>query len=105
MGRLVIVAYRPKRGRQQDLLALTRVHVPELRALGFATDRPAAAMQAADGTIVEVFEWTDDGIAQAHQHPAIHAMWGRYAEVCDYVPLQTLPEAAMMFAEFTPIAL
>lgn len=103
MGRIVIVAYRPKPGREADLHALTLDHVPALRQLGLATDRAPAAMLTADGTVVEMFEWTDDGIARAHEHPEVQAMWGRYAEVCDYVPLNTLPEATMLFAEFTPI--
>jgi hypothetical protein len=103
MGDVVIVAYRPKPGREADLLALTRTHVSELRALGLATDRPATAMRAKDGTVVEVFEWQDGAIARAHEHPAIHAMWARYAEVCDYVPLSDLAESRDMFAQFVPV--
>ena len=105
MGDMVIVGYRPKPGRAADLLALVREHVPELRRLGLATDRPTLAMRAADGTILEVFEWREGAIASAHENPEIHAMWGRYAEVCDYVPLTQLPETAAMFAQFEPIDL
>jgi hypothetical protein len=32
-------------------------------------------------------------------------LWARYAEVCDYVPLNQLPESAEMFAGFDPVAL
>jgi hypothetical protein len=56
-GSIVIVAYKPKPGKEADLLQLTREHVPLLRAEGLATDRPVIACQAKDGTIVEVFEW------------------------------------------------
>ena len=51
MGVMVIVAYRPRPGKAELLLDLTREHVPILRAQGLATDRPAYAMRAADGTI------------------------------------------------------
>jgi quinol monooxygenase YgiN len=106
MGRMVIVAYRPKPGKEQALLQLTREHVPILRAEGLATDRPPCAMRAADGTIVEVFEWSsDEAIASAHTNPHVQAMWGRYAEACEYVPLNSLSEAQQMFAGFEPIAL
>lgn len=105
MGDMVIVAYRPKPGQDEALLALTRAHVPDLRRLGLATDRKALAMRAADGTIVEVFEWAEGAIARAHEHPEVQAMWGRYAEACDYVSLKNLPEAAMMFAQFVPVEL
>jgi hypothetical protein len=105
MGDMVIVGYRPKPGCDAALLDLVRTHVAELRTLGLATDRPALAMKAKDGTIVEVFEWCTGAIAKAHENPDVLAMWGRYAQVCDYVPLRDMPEAAQMFAEFEPIDL
>ncbi len=105
MGDMVIVAYRPKPGQEAALLALVKDHVPFLRRHGLATDRPALAMRAADGTIVEVFEWRDGAIATAHGHPAVQALWGEYAAACDYVPLNSLAEAGALFAQFEPIAL
>ena len=104
-GNIVIVAYKPKPGKEADLLQLTREHVPLLRAEGLATDRPVIACQAKDGTIVEVFEWAAGGPERAHTNPAVHQLWGRYAAACDYVPLTSLPESSTMFASFTPLAL
>lgn len=105
MGDMVIVAYRPKPGREDDLLELTRAHVPELRQLGLATDRATLAMRSKEGVIVEVFEWRNGAINAAHTNPDVLAMWERYAAVCDYVPLQELPEALNLFAQFEPIDL
>jgi hypothetical protein len=105
LGDMVIVGYRPKPGRESDLLALTRDHVPALRRLGLATERPALAMRSKDGVIVEVFEWRDGAITRAHENPEVQAMWERYGAVCDYVPLNELPEAKDMFAQFEPIEL
>ena len=102
---MVIVGYRPKPGCAEALLALTRDHVPALRRLGLATDRPTLAMRAKDGTVVEVFEWAAGAIATAHENPAVLAMWGQYAAVCDYVPLHELPEMHDLFAQFEPIEL
>ena len=65
-GDMVIVAYQPRPGCEEALLALTRAHVPFLRERGLATHRPTLAMRGADGTIVEVFEWADGAIARAH---------------------------------------
>jgi len=105
MGEMVIVAYRPKPGREAQLEALVREHVPFLRDLGLATDRPAQAMRAADGTIVEVFEWRDGAVRTAHGHPKVHELWERFGEACDYINLRDLPEAAGPFATFAPIEL
>jgi hypothetical protein len=105
MGEMVIAAYRPKPGKDAELLALVKEHIPFLRRLGLATDRPALAMRNRDGVIVEVFEWKDGAIATAHENPEVLAMWGEYAEACDYVSLQELPETKEMFAQFEPIDL
>jgi len=104
MGRIVIVAYRPKPGKAAALKELTKTHVPRLKAAGLVTDREAVIMEAADGTIVEVFEWLSaEAIKQAHANPVVHQLWAEYAEVCDYVNLNSLTEAQNMFAEFSPI--
>jgi quinol monooxygenase YgiN len=104
MGRIVIVGYRPKPGKREALKQLITEHVATLRAQSLVTERVPITMEAADGTIVEVFEWvSSEAIEAAHTNPAVLAMWNEYAAVCDYVPLNTLAEAAEMFAEFTPI--
>jgi hypothetical protein len=102
---IVIVAYKPKPGKEADLLELTREHVPLLRAEGLATDHPVTACQAKDGTVVEVFEWVDGGVQRAHTNPVVHKLWERYAVACDIVPLASVLEASNMFASFTPLEL
>ncbi len=102
MGRIVIVGYKPKPGKAEALKALMKTHLPRLRQEGLATDRESILMGAADGTIVEVFEWVSaEAIQNAHKNPVVLQMWGEYAEVCDYVPVGSLPEIANLFSEFT----
>jgi hypothetical protein len=103
MGEMVIAAYKPKPGKDAELLALTREHVPYLRRLDLVTDRPAIVMQAQDGTILEVFEWREGAVERAHAMPEIHALWEKYGAVCDYTPLHALPEAQSLFAMFKPV--
>jgi len=102
---MVIVAYRPKAGCAGELLELVKDHVPFLRRLGLATDRPALAMMGKDGVIIEVFEWKNGAMKSAHENADVVALWEKYAPVCDYVPLHQLPEAKDMFAQFAPIEL
>ncbi len=106
MGVMVIVAYRPKEGKADRLLELTKKHTPILRDLGLATDRPAYAMRSADGTIIEVFEWkSKEAIEAAHSNPEVLKMWEHYAEACDYTPLINVKECSDLFAGFEPIDL
>ena len=101
MGRCVIVAYKPKPGKEPELRKAVEKHLAVLRAEGLATDRAPFVMRAADGTILEVFEWRSaEAIQAAHTNPAVQALWGEFGAACDYVPLATLHEASQMFAEF-----
>ena len=106
MGRMAVVAYRPRAGKEALLLQLTKEHLPVLREQGLATDRPPMAMRAADGTIIEVFEWKSaEAIAAAHANPVVSKLWERYWEACECVPLASVRECGDMFAGFEPIEL
>jgi len=101
---VVIACYRPKPGKEAGLAALMTDHLPILQGLGLATDRASIMARAADGTVIEVFEWRSQAhIDAAHENPEVLAMWERYAEVCDYVPIAEVPEAAELFSGFAPM--
>jgi quinol monooxygenase YgiN len=103
-GICVIVAYRPKPGKEKDVLELVRARVPTLRKEGLATDRVPTIMRAKDGTIIEVSEWKSrEAIDAAHKDPNVLAMWEKFFAVCDCVPLKNLAEADEMFAGFEAI--
>jgi quinol monooxygenase YgiN len=104
-GVIVIVAYRPKPGKETETLELVQSRVPTLRKEGLVTKRTPTVMRARDGTIIEVSEWiSQEAIEAAHKNPNVLAMWNRFFEVCDCVPLNKLSESAEMFAGFEPIS-
>jgi quinol monooxygenase YgiN len=103
-GVCVIVAYRPKPGKGEDLLELVRERVPTLVKEGLVTNRRPVIMRAKDGTLIEVSEWKSrEAIDAAHRNPNVLAMWEKFFELCDCVPLKTLAEASEMFAGFEPV--
>jgi quinol monooxygenase YgiN len=104
MGLFVIAAYRPKPGKERELLDIVRDHMPVLRAQNLITDRPMYVMRAKDGTILEVFEWkSKEAIDAAHHNPAVAALWERFHQCCDYTPLKNIAESGEMFANFEPV--
>jgi len=104
-GVIVVVAYRPKPGKEKELLELVRARVPTLRKEGLVTDRVPTIMRAKDGTLVEVSEWKSrEAIDAAHKNPNVLAMWDKFFALCECVPLKTLAEANDMFAGFEPVA-
>ena len=103
MGRIVIVAYHPKPGQAEALRAVVRRHGPVLRAESLVTDRPFTAVAAADGTLLELFEWASaEAIEAAHSNPRVQALWAEFGAACEYKTLASLAEAGQLFAEFTP---
>lgn len=104
-GVIVIVAYRPKPGKEKETLELVWSRVPTSRKEGLVTDRAPTIMRARDGTIIEVSEWkSNEAIDAAHKNPIVLAMWNKFFEACDCIPLNELSESAEMFAGFESVA-
>ncbi len=105
MSEIVFALYRPKPGREAELAAVVEGHVPALRKLGLATRRaPIVARSRKDGTIVEAFEWVSgEAIARAHSHPAVQAIWARFAACAEYPTFGQLAEAGDVFAGFDAV--
>jgi hypothetical protein len=106
MSRIVIAAFKPKPGREAELMQVLSVRLPLLRKLGLATGRTNITMRAANGTILDVSEWVDDdAIARAHHLPEVLELWRRFEECSDYTKLNSLAEATHEFATFEAIDL
>lgn len=106
MGRFAIVAYTPKAGKEQHLLAAVRKHLQVLETERLVTHKPAYVMRSGNGTIIEVFEWRSaEAIQQAHSNPAVQALWAEFEAACEYTPLTHLAETHQMFAEFDAVDL
>lgn len=104
MGRIVIACYRPKPDQGRALLQLMQMHHSILKSQALVTNRQPILMQAADDTVIEVFEWASkEAIDAAHDNPVVAEMWEQFSKVCDYVPVAAVPEANELFSEFVPV--
>lgn len=100
---VVIAMYKPHEGKDDELRALIRKHVPTLRRLELITDRPASLLRSRDGTYLEIFEWREVGVV--HEHPEVARIWEAMELVADFVSLSNLAEARRSFPHFTPVEL
>ena len=101
---IVIVAYRPKPGKEAELLEFVRNRVPTLRKEGLVTDREPIIMRTRDRMIIEISEWkSQEAIDAAHKNPNVLEMWKKFFAICDCVPFRTLAEAEEMFPNFEPL--
>ena len=106
MGKFVICSFRPKPGKDAELLDVLKGHMPCLRGEGLVTDRDACFMRASDGTIIEVFEWKSaEHSERAHENAAVLEMRERLKACCDYLTLRDVPDTAGPFPNFESVEL
>ena len=104
MGRIVIACYKPKPGKEAELMKLMETHVDRLRKEDLVTDRVSIIMKNDAGTVVEVFEWKSKAaIEKAHENTEVLKMWEEYAAVCDYEIPSNIAEFGNLFSEFEPV--
>jgi hypothetical protein len=104
MERIVIAAYKPLPGKEKELIDFTRTHWQILHQENLVSFRKPILMEAADGTIIEVFGWKSKAaIEAAHTNAGVQSMWQKFAQVCTYVPIRSVAEAGNLFSEFTPL--
>ena len=73
----VICTYRVRSETESPFVDLLSRHWRTLRELDFVTDEESLVFRGHDGglTYVEVFTWVEGGFDQAHEHPAVLAIW------------------------------
>lgn len=104
MGILVITCFKPKEGKEAELLEVLKDHMPVLRKEGLVTDRSCYVMKSKNGNYLEVFEWkSQQAINDAHSNENVLALWKRFEKVCDYETLSSLEESKIMFPGFEPV--
>jgi hypothetical protein len=104
MGRITFAIYRPKPGKEKQLLQLVEEHLPILKSQNLITDRKPIVMQAKDKSVIEVFEWKSrEAIDHAHNNTEVQKLWNRFGEVCDFETPKNIAEFSEMFSEFESI--
>ena len=104
MGLISVAGFKPKPGKEAELMAVIEDRIPLLRRLGLATSREPVLMRSRDGTIIQVSEWTsEEAIAKAHETPEVLELWGRFDACCTYIKLEALPESRDDFATFKAV--
>jgi hypothetical protein len=73
----VICTYRVRADAEGAFTELLTRHWRTLRDLGFVTGEPSVIYRELDdkATYVEIFTWVEGGFEQAHEHPAVLAIW------------------------------
>ena len=106
MSRTGIVLYRPRKGKELELISMIRDHFPFLRTEGFITNKKVMAMKAKDGCVMVVFEWVSpESIVEAEKHSGVHEIWMQVSKVSDFEKPSNLKEFQEVFPDFETIEL
>jgi hypothetical protein len=75
----VICTYRVRPEVEAAFRELLSSHWGTLHELGFVTNEHAAIYRELDDrpAYIEIFTWVEGGFEQAHEHPAVLAIWER----------------------------
>jgi quinol monooxygenase YgiN len=92
----MLCTYRPKKGKEKELLGLLKKHWRTLNRVGLVTKEPATVYRATDKesgrvSFVEIFSWRDkQASALAHQTPAVMAIWEPMGPIMDSMELAVI---------------
>lgn len=101
MGMVVMACFRPKKGKADELNQLFEHNLKLLRAKGLVTERELVTLEAADGTLIELFEWqSEDAMKRAEKDDEVQLLWQRFGSVSQFMPIAALPEAQQAFSAF-----
>ena len=104
MGRIVIVAYKPLPGKDEELEKLVLDHFGILRNQNLVSDKKPLIMKTSGGELIEIFEWkSSEAIQEAHSNAEVQKLWSRFQAVCTYEPPASIKEFSNLFSEFESI--
>ncbi|MBI1853438.1 MAG: hypothetical protein HYR85_24125 [Planctomycetes bacterium] len=96
----MLVTYRPKMGKDKQLLALVKKHWGILDRVGLVTKERAKIWKATDKrsggvSFVEMFQWKNgEASGIAHQTPEVMAMWEPMGLVLEELQLSMIEPIA-----------
>lgn len=106
MSRIGFVLYRPRKGKEDELIRMIQTHFPFLREEGFITERKVVGMRAKDGSILVVFEWkTSEAIEKAATHSGVQNIWMQVSKISDFDKPGSIKEFHDVFPDFEAIVI
>ena len=101
-SRISLAAYRPRSGRDAELLEVFEAEFACLRAGGHVTDRPVPICRTDRGEYLAILEWSSDhAVDDAHQDAEVVRVWARKAEVAEYMAPRDLAGSDVPFVSYT----
>lgn len=105
MPRILIVAYRPKSGKSDDVLALLAQQLKAIRNVGTRTTRDPWLMHASNGEILQISEYSSErDVERCWEDVTYQDIGAQLTALCDMVPIRSLQESSAAYMDLQAVA-
>jgi hypothetical protein len=103
-SRISLAAYRPRPGKDEELLELFEAEFARLRTGRHVTDRRVPICRTDRGEYLAILEWSSDhAVDDAHRDAQVLRIWARKAEIAEYLAPRDLAGSDVPFVSYTKL--
>jgi hypothetical protein len=101
---LTVAVYRPRPGREGEVLPHLRREIATIRERGYFTTRPAAICRSHAGAYLVLTEWaTEQSVDAAQADDVVVGLWRRKEQLVAYLAPSEVDGADILFPSFEVI--
>lgn len=101
MQKLAFIAFKPRKGKTEELIAFLKRSFIILQTLKVASDKPQILASSLDGFIMQIFEFSSsDKPESAAIYPEVRDLWAEADKLSEFVKPASLKEFQEVFPSF-----
>jgi heme-degrading monooxygenase HmoA len=101
---LTVAVYRPRPGREGEVLPHLRREIATIRARGYFTSRPAVICRTHADDYLVITEWaTEESVDAAQADDVVVELWRRKERLVEYLAPSEVDGAEILFPSFEVI--
>lgn len=104
MKRIMIVAYKPYKEKEEALKSLLFSQIETFRQENLLSDRDPWFLRSKDGMYLGIFEWRSQAVVDAlESNPKVQEIWMRFDKICAFEKPASVGELQGMFGTLESI--
>jgi len=105
MERIMVVAYRPYKGKEEILKSLLFAQIKVFRDEGLLSGRDPWFMRSNDALYLGFYEWKSKEVVDGLEaNPKVQQLWMQFDKICSFEKPASVPELQQLFTHFESIS-
>lgn len=105
MERIMVVAYRPYKGKEEILKSLLLSQVKIYREEGLLAEHDPWFMRSRDATYLGFYKWKSEEIVNSLEaNPRVQEIWMQFEKICSFEKPASVPELQQLFDHLESIS-